>query len=241
MKVAVMKNKKALKRFWQIVMILLLNLLIITAVVYPFSTEETVQTLSKNGSRGDEVRAVQQKLKELGLYSGKVDGIFGNATEKGVRAFQKQCGLKVDGIAGPKTLLYLGITNTSSGSSGGGSGQYNSNDVNLLAKIISAEARGESYSGQVAVGAVVLNRVEHSSFPDTIAGVIYQPGAFTAVRDSNWSQPVADSAYKAARDAINGSDPSGGAIYYYNPAKTSNKWMLSRPVITTIGKHVFCK
>lgn len=198
--------------------------------------DDSVSTLSKMGSRGDEVRRIQQKLKNWGYYTGSVDGIYGSQTQNAVRKFQRDNGLTVDGIAGPKTLSYLGI---SSGSSG--SGQYNSNDVYLLAKVIAAEARGESYVGQVAVGAVVLNRVEHSSFPDSIAGVVYQPGAFSCVNDSNWSVAPTAESQKAARDAINGWDPSGGAIYYYNPAKTSNQWIRSRPVIVTIGSHLFCK
>lgn len=238
MKTSAVKNKKKLLKLWQILVIILLNVLIITAVVYPFTTGETVQTLSKTGSRGDEVRKVQTKLKELGLYSGSVDGIFGSATEKAVKAFQKQCGLTVDGIAGPTTLKYLGLESSSSSSSSGG---YSNSDYELLARVISAESRGEPYSGQVAVGAVILNRVKHSSFPDSISGVVYQPGAFSCLNDSNWSQAVADSARKAARDAMNGSDPSGGAIYYYNPSKTSNSWMRTRPVITTIGSHLFCR
>lgn len=200
------------------------------------SADNSVSTLSKMGSRGDEVRRIQQKLKNWGYYTGSVDGIYGTQTQSAVRKFQRDNGLTVDGIAGPKTLSYLGI---SSGSSG--SGQYNSNDVYLLAKVIAAEARGESYVGQVAVGAVVLNRVEHSSFPDSIAGVVYQPGAFSCVNDSNWSVAPTAESQKAARDAINGWDPSGGAIYYYNPAKTSNQWIRSRPVIVTIGSHLFCK
>ena len=200
------------------------------------SADDSVSTLSKMGSRGDEVRRIQQKLKNWGYYTGSVDGIYGSQTQNAVRKFQRDNGLTVDGIAGPKTLSYLGI---SSGSSG--SGQYNSNDVYLLAKVIAAEARGESYVGQVAVGAVVLNRVEHSSFPDSIAGVVYQPGAFSCVNDSNWSVAPTAESQKAARDAINGWDPSGGAIYYYNPAKTSNQWIRSRPVIVTIGSHLFCK
>lgn len=198
--------------------------------------EDSVSVLSKMGSRGDEVRRVQQKLKSMGYYTGNVDGIYGTQTKKAVEKFQRNTGLSVDGIAGPKTLSYLGI---SSGSSG--NGQYSSNDVYLLAKVIAAEARGESYVGQVAVGAVVLNRVSHSSFPDSIAGVVYQPGAFSCVNDSNWSVAPTSESQKAARDAINGWDPSGGAIYYYNPAKTSNKWIRSRPVIVTIGSHLFCK
>ena len=221
--------------FLQILAIILINVFVIAAIAYSYS--ETTQTLSKIGSRGQEVRQIQQKLKELGLYTGTIDGVYGTATQKAIRQFQKNCGLTVDGIAGPKTLLYLGIGSGTSSSSGG----YSSNDVYLLAKIIAAEARGESYVGQVAVGAVVLNRVQHASFPDTISGVVYQAGAFSAVRDSNWNVAPDATAQKAARDAINGWDPTGGAIYYYNPAKTSNQWIRTRPVITTIGRHVFCK
>lgn len=221
---------------WQVVAIILLNALVIGAISYTYS--ESRETLSRLGSRGEEVRQIQTKLRGLGLYSGSVDGIYGTGTQKAVRQFQKNCGLTADGIAGPKTLLYLGL---GSGSSGGGTNGYSTSDVYLLARIIGAEARGESYTGQVAVGAVVLNRVRHSSFPDSIAGVVYQQGAFSAVRDSNWSVAPDSTAQKAARDAINGWDPTGGAIYYYNPAKTSNKWIRSRPVITTIGRHVFCK
>lgn len=228
-----MRSKKQI--LWQIVAIILVNVLVITAIAYTYS--ESTQTLSQLGSRGQEVRRIQQKLRELGLYSGSIDGIYGTATQKAIRQFQKNCGLTVDGIAGRKTLLYLGLGSGGSSSAGG----YSSSDVYLLARIIGAEARGESYVGQVAVGAVVLNRVRHSSFPDSIAGVVYQSGAFSAVRDSNWNVPPDDTAKKAARDAINGWDPTGGAIYYYNPAKTSNQWIRTRPVVTTIGRHVFCK
>lgn len=196
--------------------------------------EDGVAALSKLGSRGDEVRSIQKKLKSLGYYSGSVDGIYGTGTQSAVRAFQKNCGITADGIAGKKTLLYLGLGTSQTS-------KYSNSDVELLAKVISAEARGESYTGQVAVGAVVLNRVSHASFPNTVAGVIYQNGAFDAVRDSNWYAEVTSSAKKAAQDAINGWDPTGGAIYYYNPAKTTNKWILSRPIIKTIGNHVFCK
>ena len=193
--------------------------------------------LSKLGSRGDEVRKIQQKLKNWGYYSGSVDGIYGTQTQSAVKYFQRKNGLTVDGIAGKKTLAAMGITSSTASGSGG----YSSNDVYLLAKVIGAEARGESYTGQVAVGAVVLNRVKHSSFPDTISGVVYQSGAFSCVTDSNWNTTPNDTAKKAARDAINGWDPSGGAIYYYNPSKTSNQWIRSRPVITTIGNHIFCR
>lgn len=232
-------TKKTDKKFLRRVLSLLLAVVLlgsIGTIAAVQSGDDSVSTLSKMGSRGDEVRRIQQKLKNWGYYTGSVDGIYGSQTQNAVRKFQRDNGLTVDGIAGPKTLSYLGITSGSSGS-----GQYNSNDVYLLAKVIAAEARGESYVGQVAVGAVVLNRVEHSSFPDSIAGVVYQPGAFSCVNDSNWSVAPTAESQKAARDAINGWDPSGGAIYYYNPAKTSNQWIRSRPVIVTIGSHLFCK
>lgn len=191
----------------------------------------TVSALSKIGSTGGEVSEIQSRLKEWGYYSGAVDGIFGTATKNAVIKFQKANGLTPDGIVGSKTLAAMGI---SSGS------VYNSADYELLARIISAEARGESYLGQVAVGAVVLNRIEHPSFPDTVSGVVYQNGAFSCLYDGQFYESIADSAYSAARDALNGLDPSGGAIYYYNPKTATNKWIRSRPVITTIGRHVFC-
>ena len=198
--------------------------------------DESVYALSRYGSTGTEVKNIQKVLKKLGYYTGSVDGIYGTKTKKAVTSFQRDCGLTVDGICGPQTLLYLGLSSGSQSSSG-----YSNEDITLLAKVISAEARGESYEGQVAVGAVVLNRVAHPSFPDTISGVIYQNGAFSCVNDSNWYQPVADSAKRAAQDALNGWDPSGGAVYYYNPAKTNDKWIRTRTVIKVIGNHYFCK
>lgn len=200
------------------------------------TTDSAIETLSKFGSKGDEVRRIQNKLKELGFYNGSVNGVYGSATKKAVIAFQKNCGITADGIAGPKTLLYLGLGDSSSSSSG----KYSQSDIELLAKLIAAEARGESYIGQVAVGAVVLNRVAHASFPDSIAGVIYQKGAFSCVNDSNWSVPANETSRRAARDCINGWDPSGGAVYYFNPRKTNDAFMHSRPVITVIGNHNFC-
>lgn len=193
-----------------------------------------VSALSKIGSRSNEVREIQTRLKNWGYYSGEVDGIFGTKTKNAVIKFQKANGLAADGIAGKKTLEALGINSKNT------SGGYNSSDYDLLARIISAEARGEPYEGQVAVGAVVLNRMEHPSFPDTLSGVVYQKGAFSCLNDGQFYEPVADSAYKAATDALNGYDPSSGAIYYYNPAKSTNKWIFSRKIITTIGKHRFC-
>ena len=191
-----------------------------------------VMALSKMGSTGNEVKQIQTVLKQKGYYFGNIDGIFGTATRTAVRNFQRANGLTVDGIVGKNTLAKLGISGSGNSSS--------SSDYTLLARLISAEARGESYLGQVAVGAVVLNRVEHPSFPDTVSGVIYQKGAFSCLDDGQFYEPVSDSAYSAARDALNGVDPSGGAIYYYNPKKSTNKWILGRKIITTIGEHVFC-
>ena len=232
-----MKNSRTCTAYRTAIALLLVFTLLIFASYVQREDTDSVHTLSKIGSRGNEVREIQKKLRELGYYKGSVDGIYGTGTQKAVKSFQKNCGITADGIAGPKTLKYLGLSSSSTGSSG----TYSSSDINLLAKLIAAEARGESYTGQVAVGAVVLNRVSHSSFPDTVAGVIYQKGAFSCVNDSNWSVSPNATSLKAARDCINGWDPSGGAIYYYNPAKTSNAFMYSRPVITTIGRHVFCK
>lgn len=218
----------------RILVIIMLNVFLI-GLVANLSGTGSIMTLSKYGSRGNEVRQIQTRLKELGYNPGTIDGIYGTNTQNAVKAFQRDKGLSVDGIAGPKTLKALGISSGSSSNAG-----YTQNDINLLARIISAESRGESYTGQVAIGAVVLNRVEHPSFPDTIAGVIYQPGAFTAITDGQFNEPVAESSVRAAKEALNGSDPTGGAIYYYNPDKTSNEWIRSRPVIVRIGNHLFC-
>lgn len=198
--------------------------------------------LSKRGSRGEEVRQIQTKLKRWGYYNGAVDGIYGAETESAVIYFQKKNGLTADGICGSRTLAAMGISSSSSSSSStsGGYGGFSENELNLLARIISAESRGEPYEGQVAVGAVILNRIAHPSFPNTLAGVIYQPGAFSCLDDGGVNVAVADSAYRAARDAINGWDPSGGALYYYNPKKATSEWIFSRPVIITIGEHRFC-
>lgn len=193
--------------------------------------------LYKKGSTGETVSEIQRRLKNWGYYSGSVDGIYGSQTEKAVRYFQQKNGLSVDGQVGNQTLAALGITPKDSG--GGGSGGQ-SGDLYLLARLISAEARGEPYNGQVAVGAVVLNRVDHPSFPNSISGVIYQPGAFSCMDDGQFDQPIAESAYRAAQDALNGYDPSYGAIYYFNPSTATSKWIWSRPLIVQIGEHRFC-
>ena len=199
-----------------------------------------VEALSKYGSRGEEVRTIQTKLKRWGYYTGSVDGIYGSATLAAVKWFQRKNGLAVDGIAGKNTLAAMGIY-SSSNSSSSSSSNSNSSNLNLLSRLVYGEARGEPYSGQVAVAAVVLNRVEHSSFPNTVAGVIYQSGAFDVVSDGQINLTPNSTAIKAAQDAINGWDPSYGAIYYFNPNTATNKWIWSRPMTVTIGKHRFCK
>ena len=199
---------------------------------------DSIEVLSKYASREEEEGEIQTKLKRWGYYNGNVDGIYGTQTQEAVRYFQRKNGLKVDGIAGPETLKAMGIFNSSSSSS---SSTSNSNNLNLLARIIYGEARGEPYTGQVAVGAVVMNRVKSSSFPNTISGVIYQSGAFDAVRDGQINLTPDATAKKAAQDALNGWDPTYGAIYYFNPATATNKWIWSRPMTVTIGNHRFCK
>lgn len=202
--------------------------------------------LYKKGSSGATVTEIQTRLKAWGYYSGAVDGTFGSETEKAVKYFQQSNGLNADGQVGAQTLAALGLpvsggsSGGSGGSSSGGGGSSGGGDVDLLARLISAESRGEPYEGQVAVGAVVLNRVNHASFPNSISEVIYQSGAFSCLDDGQFDEPVAESAYRAAQDALNGWDPSGGAIYYFNPDTATSSWIWSRPAILTIGKHMFC-
>ena len=186
----------------------------------------------KQGSSGSVVTKIQQTLKSAGFYTYTVDGIYGSRTTAAVKKYQKAKGLTVDGICGAQTLAAMGIRVPDASA--------DRNTRALLARLISAEARGEPYVGQVAVGAVVLNRVRHPSFPNTIPGVIYQSGAFSCIADGQFDQPVADSAYRAADDALNGWDPTGGAIYYFNPSTATSAWIWSRPLILTIGKHRFC-
>lgn len=219
-----------------IFLIILISAFSLFFLRYPIIYNNSVLpiALSYYGSRGAEVVEIQRRLKQWGYYDGAIDGIYGYKTYMAVRKFQAKNGLKVDGIAGSETLRAMGIYTKSSLTS------YNS-DLNLLAHLIYGEARGEPYIGQVAVGAVVLNRVRHPSFPNSIAGVIYQPGAFTAVSDGQINLTPSQSAINAARDALNGWDPTGGALYYYNPSKTTNKWIWSRPVLTVIGDHIFAR
>ena len=227
-----------MKKSKKIILITTILFAITTIIFLIFSKNDEVEALSKYGSRGSEVTQIQTKLKRWGYYNGNIDGIYGTQTLEAVKYFQRKNGLTVDGIAGPATLAAMGIT---SSSSSGSSSSTNSNDLNLLSRVVYAEARGEPYEGQVAVAAVTLNRVKSSSFPNTLAGVVYQSGAYDAVADGQINLTPNSTAKKAAQDAMNGWDPSYGALYYFNPATATNKWIWSRPMTVTIGKHRFCK
>ena len=234
MAIKIKRNLKA------IFVIFLVSTIFISYNVF-FRSNEAL-ALSKYGSRGEEVKTIQTKLKRWGYYKGNIDGIYGSQTLEAVKYFQRKNGLTVDGIAGTKTLQAMGIYNSSgNSSSSNSSSSTNSSDLNLLSRLVYGEARGEPYTGQVAVAAVVLNRVKSSSFPNTIAGVIYQSGAFDVVSDGQINLTPNDTAKKAAQDALNGWDPSNGALYYFNPSTATNKWIWSRPMTVTIGKHRFCK
>ena len=217
--------------------IILLIVLVITLILIVFETNSIA--LSRYGSRGTEVSQIQTKLKRWGYYNGNVEGIYGSQTLAAVKYFQRSNGLTVDGIAGTKTLNAMGIM--SSSASGGGSSTSSNNNLNLLSRLVYSEARGETYTGQVVVAAVVLNRVRSSSFPNTISGVIYERGAFDAVSDGQINLTPDSTARKAAQDALNGWDPSYGAIYYFNPNTATSAWIWSRPMTVTIGNHRFCK
>ncbi|EYE89790.1 cell wall hydrolase [Fervidicella metallireducens AeB] len=197
------------------------------------------------GSNNSKVKQIESKLKQLGFFKGNPDNYYGTDTREAVKKFQRSRGLKIDGITGNATLKALGLSdnqgNNNSSSSKSSQKTAQSADINLLSRAINGEARGEPYVGQVAVGAVIVNRTRDPRFPRTIAGVVYQPGAFTAVSDGQINAKLEDSSLKAARDAVNGWDPTSGCVFYYNPAKTTNKWIWSRPVIKIIGKHHFCK
>ena len=217
--------------------ILVFSIFLFLLILISSNLFQVAMATSRYGSSGEEVKQIQQKLKSWGYYNGSVDGIYGSKTVEAVKKFQRKNGLTADGIAGAKTLAALGIN---SGSSSGGK-KANNSDLNLLSHLVYGEARGEVYKGQVAVAATVLNRVSDSRFPNTVAGVIYQSGAYTAVSDGQINLSPDANAKKAAQDAINGWDPSLGSIYYFNPNTATSKWIWSRPQVITIGKHIFCK
>ena len=227
--------KKIFKMIAIVLMIVTLGVSVSSVVPIVNTTQIAYAQVIKQGSTGETVKTIQRKLKNWGYYKGAVDGIFGSQTKEAVRYFQRKNGLTVDGIVGKQTLSALGISTSSSTTSSG----YSDADINLLARLIYGEARGESYVGQVAVGAVVLNRIKSASFPNTMSGVIYQRYAFTAVDDGQINLTPNATARKAALDALNGWDPSYGALYYYNPKTATSQWIFSRKTTTTIGNHVF--
>ena len=195
------------------------------------------------GSSGSDVTAVQKRLIQWGYLTGSADGRYGAKTRDAVKAFQRKNGLTADGRVGPATAAAMGVSLSGSGGSGGSvaaaSSSIISADHRLLSKLVYAEARGESYKGQVAVAAVVLNRVASASFPNTISGVIYQSGAFSCVSNGSINNTPDDTAIRAALDALNGWDPTGGCLYYYNPKATNDKWIRTRTIKTVIGNHSF--
>jgi N-acetylmuramoyl-L-alanine amidase len=232
-----MKRKKYVVSILSVAFVILFTgVLAGTFSLRPIGLEIAEGAVLKNGSRGADVRTVQTRLKNWGYYKGSVDGIYGSQTVGAVKLFQRRNGLAVDGIVGAKTASAIGIRLSGTSSSGG----ISSSDLNLLARVIYGEARGEPYTGQVAVAAVVLNRVKSASFPNTIAGVIYQSGAFDCVADGQINLTPNATARNAAQDALNGWDPTYGCLFYYNPKTATNKWMLSRPVKLSIGNHAFC-
>ena len=239
------KKKMGYKRRLTLISILVTLFFIFGMVAqYHFNSSQIADAASLYwGSTGTKVSEVQRKLKQWDYYNGPIDGVFGKATYDAVILFQRRNGLNQDGVIGTQTANTMGIRLTSVGSTApsapGGNAGGNSNDVYMLARAVHGEARGEPYLGKVAVAAVILNRVKHPNFPNTVSGVIYQPLAFTAVADGQINLAPDDEAIKAARDALNGWDPTYGAIYYYNPAIATSKWIWSRPVHIVIGKHHF--
>lgn len=236
-----MQQSKSVK----ITAIVLAAIVALTLIIVLSTTVFANAATVKVGSRGTVVKTIQTKLKRWGYYTGSVDGVFGAKTKSAVQLFQRKNGLTADGIVGSATAKTMGVTlsgsntNTSSNNNTTASGLSNS-DLYLLSCCIYGEARGESYTGKVAVAAVILNRVKSSSFPNSISGVIYQSGAFTCVSDGQINLGTNDECTRAAQDALNGWDPSGGALYYFNPATATSKWIWSRPQLITIGKHIFC-
>ena len=224
-------------RHWGVLTIGLILSIALSGIAYGALGDRLVG----RGSKGPEVIELQKKLAQLGYVIGTADGKFGSKTEAAIRRFQKERGLRVDGLAGTQTINELKLlTGQSTNSTGKAVGNKNV-DTNLLARCVNAEARGEPYVGQVAVAAVILNRISDPAFPKTIADIIYQPQAFSSVDDGQINLPPSAAAMRAAQEAVNGSDPSGGAVFFFNPAKTKNKFIWSRPQIITIGNHIFTK
>ena len=226
---------KEKRRFLSRIVLVILGIVLLLGSMFFVCGNAEAKNIVK-GDTTENIKIVQQRLYNLKYYTYKVDGIWGSRTLAAVKNFQRDKGLVADGIVGAKTEKALGVTLSQSGST-----SLSSTELNLLARCVYSEARGEPYTGQVAVAAVVLNRVRSSSFPNTVSGVIYQPGAFTAVSDGQINLTPNETAYKAARDALNGWDPTNGCLYYYNPATATSKWIWSLKVELTIGRHSFAR
>jgi len=229
-------------RATRILMVLLVGLMLASIIMLalPEGVGIADAAVLKQGSSGATVKTMQTKLINWGYLTGRADGIFGAKTKAAVIKFQRNNGLTADGVVGTKTAQAMGLKLSGSSSTSSSGGSSSSTDLNLLARVVYGEARGEPYTGQVAVAAVVLNRVRSSSFPNTIAGVVYQSGAFDCVADGQINLAPNQSAFNAARDALNGWDPSYGCLFYYNPRTATSKWMLSRTIKLNIGNHAFC-
>lgn len=247
-----MKSRLGWKRISVLVILIMFSYVSTSEFIIPyFNSVKTA--VYKYGAKDAIVTEIQRRLIAWGYYKGNMDGIYGYETYLAVKEFQRKHGLAVDGIAGDATLAALGINpGPGGGASAAGAAKKtdttssarassNNSDLMLLARFINGEARGEPYEGQVAVGAVILNRLRDPKFPNTMAGVVYQPGAFTAVVDGQIHAQMEQTSLKAARDALNGWDPSGGAIYYFNPNTATSAWIWSRPLIKVIGEHRFCR
>jgi len=221
-------------------------LAVLLFITFPWRVQAQARATLRWGSRGDDVCVAQRRLKAWGYYTGAVDCIYGRLTYAAVTLFQQRNGLTVDGVVGPETWAALGYWGGAA-ATGGGAAQTTAaagsraDERDLLARVVSAEARGEPYEGQVAVAAVILNRVRDARFPNTLAGVVYQTHAFESVTNGSIYSPATASAIRAAQDALNGWDPSGGALFFWNPAKAASGWIWSRPIIKQIGNHVFAK
>lgn len=210
-------------------------------VSFPWQVGAAPRATLRWGSRGNDVCLAQRKLKAWGYYQGSIDCIYGRLMYAAVTLFQQRNGLLVDGVVGPETWRGLGYDPGPAADGGTAKTAVRNGDLDLLARVIAAEAKGEPYEGQVAVGAVILNRVWDSRFPNTLAGVVYQTHAFESVSNGTIYQPVPASSRRAAQDALNGWDPSGGAVFFWNPSKPVSDWIWSRPIIKQIGNHVFAK
>jgi len=230
------KMHKVLYRF----VILYIMVFVILVTVFFNTGGEAARPALYWGASGSNVRLLQWKLQQWGYYDGIIDGIFGTETALAVRDFQRKNRLRVDGIVGPETWAALGDRGEVVGVQRVASGAVNRNDsVEMLARLIHAEARGEPFEGQVAVGAVLLNRVASASFPNSLSGVIYQPLAFESVANGQFNLPPTAENIRAARSAINGWDPTYGSLFFWNPSKPVTRWIWSRPIVRRIGDHVF--